>query len=114
MAQTIALETGEIARFAPGGNDASYCRCVRSTQRSNGKRKGQGHVKNGHAYLEGASREAAPFAIRFHPKVHRFYQRKAAKHQGLVARKSVAPKLARACLYVIRDQVPFEVERAFG
>lgn len=114
LAQTIALETGEIARFATGGNYASYCRCVRSTKLSNGKRKGQGNVKNGHPYLEWAYMEAAQFAIRFHPKVQRFSQRKAAKNHVMVARKSVAHTLARACFDVIRDQVPFDGERAFG
>jgi transposase len=114
LAQTIALETGEIARFPTVGNYASYCRCVRSTKLSNGKRKGQGNVKNGHPYLEWAYMEAAQFAIRFQPKVQRFYQRKTAKSHLMVARKSVAHKLARACFYVMRDQVPFDVDRAFG
>ena len=58
--------------------------------------------------------EAAQFAIRVSPKIQRFYQRKLAKNHLMVARKSVAHKLARACFYVMRDLVPFEVERAFG
>jgi transposase len=45
LAQTIVLETGDSRRFATVGNDASSCRCVQSTKSSNGKRKGQGHVK---------------------------------------------------------------------
>jgi len=28
LAQTIVLETGDMGRFPPVGNDASYCRCV--------------------------------------------------------------------------------------
>ena len=114
LAQTIVLETGDITRFATVGNYASYCRCVRSTKLSNGKRKGRGNVKNGNPYLEWAYMEAAQFAMRFSPTVQRFYQRKAAKSHLMVARKSVAHKLARACFYVMRDQVPFEVAKAFG
>jgi len=114
LAQTIVRDTGPIGRFPAVGNDASSCRCVRSTKRSNGKRKGQGHGKNGHPYLEWASREAAQFAMRFDPKIQRFYQRKASKSHMMVARKSVAHKLARACFYVMRDLRPFDVERAFG
>jgi transposase len=83
-------------------------------QISNGKRKGQGNVKNGHPYLEWAYMEAAQFAIRFSPKVQRFYQRKAAKNPRMIARKSVAHKLARACFYVMRELVPFDVNKAFG
>jgi len=49
------LETGDMRRFPTVGNYASYCRCVGSTNIRNGKRKGQGNIKNGHPYLEWAS-----------------------------------------------------------
>src|SRR5207245_323597 len=99
VAQTIVLETGDMRRFPTVGHDASYCRCVQSTKISNGKRKGQGNVKNGHPYLAWASMEAAQFAVRFSPTVQRFYQRKQAKSPLMVARKAVAHKLSRACSY---------------
>jgi transposase len=114
LAQTIVLETGAIDRFPTVGHYASYCRCVTSTKISNGKRKGQGNGKNGHPYLEWASMEAAQFAIRFSPTVQRFSQRKQAKSHLMIARKAVAHKLARACYYIMRDLVPFEVHKAFG
>jgi transposase len=114
LAQTIVLETGDIGRFPSVGNYASYCRCVGSTKISNGKRKGQGNVKNGNPYLEWASMEAAQFALRFSPTVQRFYQRKQAKGHLMMARKAVAHKLARACYDIMRDLVPFEVHKAFG
>jgi transposase len=116
LAQTIALETGQIGRFPTVGDYASYCRCVNSTKLSNGKRKGQGNVKNGHLYLGWAYMEAAQFAIRFNPQAQRFYQRKLAKstNNTVLARKSVAHKLSRACYYIMRDLVPFEATKAFG
>ena len=114
LAQTIVLETGHIGRFPTVGNYASYCRCVKSTKISNGKRKGQGNSKNGNFYLEWAYMEAAQFAIRFSPTVQRFYQRKQAKSPVMVARQAVAHKLSRACYYIIRDLVPFKVQKAFG
>jgi len=40
LALTIALETGDIGRFAGPGNFASYARTVKSTRESNGKKKG--------------------------------------------------------------------------
>ena len=46
--------------------------------------------------------------------MHRYYQRKQAKTNVPVARKTVAPKLARACYDMMRDQVPFDVAKAFG
>jgi transposase len=114
LAQTIVLETGDMGRFPTVGNDASFCRCVGSTKISNGKRKGHGNVKNGNPYLEWASMKAAQFAMRFRPTVQRFCQRKQVKSHLMIARKAVAHKLARACYYIMRDLVPFDVHKAFG
>ena len=114
LAQTILLETGDIGRFPSVGDYASYCRCVDSTKVSNGKRKGQGNVKNGNPYLSWAYAEAAHFAIRFNPNVQRYYQRKLAKTKLPVARKTVAHKLARACYHMMRHQVAFDAAKAFG
>jgi len=111
---TIMLETGEIGRFARVGNYASYCRCVGSEHLSNGKRKGRGNTKNGNKYLAWAYIEAANFAVRYNPQIKRYYQRKAARTNRIVAIKTVAHKLARACYYILRDQVPFDVSRAFA
>ena len=110
---TIMLETGEIERFAKVGNYASYCRCVGSERLSNGKRKGRGNTKNGNRYLAWAYIEAANFAVRFNPQIKRYYQRKRARNNGIVAIKTVAHKLARACYYILRDQVAFDVNKAF-
>jgi len=114
LALTIMLAAGQINRFPSVGDFSSYCRCVSSEKLSNGKKKGSGNVKNGNAYLSWAFIEAAHFAIRHNPVIRRFYQRKQAKTLSVVALKAVAHKLARACYYVMRDQVPFEVEKCFG
>jgi transposase len=113
LGMTIMLETGTISRFATVGDFASYCRCVSSQKLSNGKRKGQGNIKNGNKYLAWAFVEAANFAVRYNAQIKRFYQRKRAKTNSVVAIKAVAHKLARACYYMLRDQVPFEVDKAF-
>jgi transposase len=114
LALTIMLETGDIRRFSSVGNFASYCRCVGSQKISNGKKKGKGNTKNGNKYLAWAFVEAANFAIRFNAKIKSFYQRKKAKTQGVVAIKAVAHKLCRACYYIMRDHVAFDVTKAFG
>src|SRR6266481_6226951 len=113
LALTIMLETGEIKRFSTVGDYASYCRCVGSQKLSNGKKKGSGNTKNGNKYLAWAFVEAAHFAVRYNPCIKRFYQRKHAKTNTVVATKAVAHKLARACFYILRDQVPFDVTKAF-
>ena len=113
LALTIMLETGDIRRFAKVGNYASYCRCVGSTRLSNGKQKGKGNAKNGNRYLSWAFVEAANFAIRYNDSIKRYYQRKQAKTNKTVAIKTVAHKLARACYYIMRDQVEFDLQKAF-
>lgn len=108
------LETGEIERFASVGNYASYCRCVGSQKISNGKRKGSGNTKNGNKYLAWAFVEAANFAIRFNSRIKSFYQKKKSKSHKIVAIKAVAHKLCRACYYIIKDQVAFDITKAFA
>lgn len=111
---TIMLESGDMNRFAKVGNYASYCRCVKSERLSNGKKKGENNRKNGNKYLAWAFIEAANFAIRYNDKIQSFYQKKKSKTNGIIATKAVAHKLARACYHVIKDQVPFEVNKAFA
>ena len=111
---TILLETGPIARFAEVGHYASYCRCVGSERLSNGKRKGRGNTKSGNKYLAWTYVEAANFAVRYNAVIQRYYQRKRGRTNGIVAIKTVAHKLARACYYMLRDGTDFEVGRAFA
>ena len=95
------------------GNYVSYARLVGSSHLTNGKRKGSGNTKNGNAFLCWAFIEAANFAIRFNPMIRSFYQRKQARTKRIVALKAVAHKLARACYHVIKEDVAFDVVRAF-
>jgi transposase len=114
LALTIMLEVGDIKRFAKVGNYSSYCRCVRSERVSNGKKKSQNNKKNGNAYLSWAYVEAANFTRRFCPKAQRFYQRKMAKTNPIVATKALANKICRASYYVMRDEIPYETGKLFG
>ena len=113
LALTIMYETGPIERFAKVGNYASYCRCVGSRRLSNEKVKGKGNRKNGNKHLCWAYVEAAHHALWHYEYVERYYQRKMAKTNLIVARKTIAHKLARACYYIIRDQKEFDPTRVF-
>ena len=114
LAGTILLEAGDMRRFATVGHFASYCRCVGSEHVSNGQRKGAGNTKTGNTYLSWAFIEAAHFAIHYETVIRSVYQRKQARTHPLVALKAVAHKLARACYHMLREQVPFDLSRAFG
>jgi transposase len=114
LGMTIMYETGTIERFGKVGQFASYARCVGSGRFSNFSKKGEGNRKNGNKYLAWAFVEAAHHATRYNERIRAFYQRKKAKKNGAVATKAVAHKLARACYHVLKDQVPFDVDRAFA
>lgn len=114
LALTIALETGDIDRFASAGKFASYARTVGSRRESNGKKKGEGNTKCGNKHLAWAFVEAAHFAVRYDEQIRRFYQKKCARTLPVVAIKAVAHKLARACHHVMKRDEPFDVARAFG
>jgi transposase len=114
LATTIMLETGTIERFAQVGNFASYARCVDSARYSNGKKKGEGNRKNGNRYLAWAFVEAANFALRYNAAAKRFYERKKAKTNAMVATKALAHKLARACYHMLKEQRDFDEQRCFA
>ena len=86
---------------------------VDSKRLSNNKKKGENNRKNGNKYLAWAFVEAANFSIRYSDTIKGFYQRKCAKTKRVIAIKAVAHKLARACFYVMRDNVEFDVKKAF-
>jgi len=110
LAMTIMLEVGDISRFAKVGNFASYCRCVSSQRLSDGKSKGSGNRKNGNRYLSWAFVEAAQLGRRYSQRFCRYYDRKAAQTNTIVATKALSNKLARICYYIMRDQVSFKEE----
>jgi transposase len=114
LGMTIMYEAGTMERFGKVGQFASYGRCVGSSRWSNGKKKGEGNRKNGNKYLAWAFVEAAHYAVRYNQRIRKFFDRKKAKTNGIVAVKAVAHKLARACYHVLKEQAPFEETRAFA
>jgi transposase len=113
LALTIMLEVGDISRFPKVGNFASYARCVPTARLSAGKSKGKGNRKNGNRYLCWAFVEASNFSRRFNEKFRKYYQKKSAKTNNIIATKAICNKLARISYYVMRDQVPFDDEAIF-
>jgi transposase len=110
LAMTIMLEVGDIGRFAKVGNFTSYCRCAPTQRLSDGKSKGSGNRKNGNHYLSWAFSEAAQMARRFNTRFRRYYDRKAAQTNTIVATRALSNKLARVCYYIMRDRVAFNDE----
>ena len=114
LTMTIMLETGPLTRFPGPGNYASYCRAVKTEHTSNERKKGEGNGKSGNRYLAWAYIEAANFAVRYSPELRAWYERKAARTKRVVALKALANKLAKACYFILRDGVEFDVKRLVG
>lgn len=114
LAWVIVLEAGDVHRFAQVGHFTSYCRCVQSVKISNGKKKGAANKKNGNAYLAWAFHEAAHFAVRYLPQAKGYYERKSRQRNRMVAMKAIAHKLARACYFIMRDEVVFDPDKLFA
>lgn len=110
---TIRLESGDMSRFPTVGDYTSYCRGTGSERLSNGKTKGVNNKRNGNAYLAWAFLEAAHFAVINYPPAQRFFERKRAQTNAILASKALASKLSKAAFYVMRDQVDFDPEKLF-
>jgi transposase len=110
----IMLETGDIGRFPAVGNYTSYCRGVKAERESNEKKKGLNNRRNGNKYLSWAYIEAANFMLRFCPEAKCWYQRKLAKTKRIVALKALSAKIAKACYFIMRDQVEFDMKKIFA
>jgi transposase len=110
---TILLETVDPKRFASPGDYASYCRCVDSRRMSNGKKKGENNGKCGNKYLAWAFVEAANFAQRHDAACRKFYDRKKAQVNGIVATKALACKLAKAAWHMMSQNTPSDSGRIF-
>lgn len=54
-------------------------------------------------------------AVRYSPEMHAWLQRKQARSdKRVIAVKSLANKLAKACFFIMRDEKEFEVKRLVG
>jgi len=58
--------------------------------------------------------EAANFARRFSEDAKRFFEKKKAKTNTVVATKALAHKLARASYHILKEKQPFDARRCFA
>lgn len=114
LAMVITTETGDIKRFTKSGKFTSYCRAVNSQRTSNGKNKGKNNSKNGNRYLSWAFSEAAVNSKRYCESANKYWQRKNSKTSKVVAYKSLAAKLSKACYYIMRDGTEYCPKKLFG
>ncbi len=113
LGMTITMEVGDVGRFATDGDFASYCRTVDARRLSNDKKKADGNQKCGNRYLAWAFVEAANFARRYDESCRRWYDRKAARTNKVLATKALGCKLAKAAWHVMSQHSDYNEKRMF-
>jgi transposase len=97
----IAMETGDIHRFADAKHYCSYCRLAPGAKDSGGKHSHRSGSKDGNQYLKYAFTEAAIKAMMFYPEIKRFAVQVEQRSNTSIARTVVAKELAKIVYYVL-------------
>jgi transposase len=110
----IAMETGDIHRFADAKHYCSYCRLAPGAKDSGGKHSHRSGSKDGNQYLKYAFTEAAIKAMMFYPEIRHFAAHVESRSNATIARTVVAKELARIVYYVLTRQQAFETFKGIG
>ena len=111
IALTILYEVGDIERFETVGQFSSYCRLVRCSHESAGKKYGCGGKKIGNPYLKRAFTEAALFVSKFNPEIEKYFNKMQSKKGKMKAYCILGNKLARVVYHMIKTGKVFDEKR---
>lgn len=104
-------EIHQIERFPTVQDFASYCRLVRCSKESGGKRLGTSGKKIGNAHLKWAFSEAATLFLRNNPQAQKLLARLEKKPDKGKALSILAHKLGRAVYFMLKRQVAFDMNQ---
>jgi transposase len=104
----IAMETGDIHRFADAKHYCSYSRLVPGAKDSGGRHSHRSGSKDGNRYLKFAFTESAVKAMQFYPEIRHFASRLEHRATKAIARTVVAKELAKITYYVLSRQEEFK------
>jgi len=113
LSLVLLYEIHDIQRFPRVQDFVSYCRLVKCSKESAGKRYGTSGTKIGNAHLKWAFSEAAVLFLRDHAAAQKYLARLEHKHGKGKALTLLAQKLARAVYYMLKRQVAFDTETFF-
>jgi transposase len=111
LSLVLLYEIHDIARFPRVQAFVSYCRLVKCTKESAGKRYGTSGTKIGNAYLKWAFSEAAVLFLRNNPAGQKYLTRLEKKHGKGKALTVLAHKLARAVYCLLKRHTAFEMDK---
>ena len=110
LSLVLLYEIHQIDRFPSVQEFASYCRLVKCSKESGGKRLGTSGKKIGNAHLKWAFSEAATLFLRNNPQAQKLLARLEKKHDKGKALSILAHKLGRAVYFMLKRKVAFDME----
>jgi transposase len=111
LSLVLLYEIHRIERFPSVQDFASYCRLVKCSKESGGKRLGTSGKKIGNAHLKWAFSEAATLFLRNNPQGQKLLSRLEKKHDKGKALSILAHKLGRAVYFMLKRKAAFDMER---
>jgi transposase len=110
LSLVLLYEIHRIDRFPSVQDFASYCRLVKCSKESGGKRLGTSGAKIGNAHLKWAFSEAAVLFWRNNPQGQKLLARLENKHDTGKALTILAHKLARAVYYMLKRKTAVDMD----
>ena len=111
LALVILYEVQDIGRFPREQDFVSYCRLVKCTKESAGKKYGTSGKKIGNAYLKWAFSEVAVLFLRNNPEGQKYLARLEKKHSKGKALTILAHRLARTVYHLLRREQAFDMNK---
>jgi len=111
IALTILCEIDNIQRFHQVGDFISYCRLIKCTHESAGKKYSGSNGKIGNPHLKRAFSEAATFVIKFNPEIKKYFEKLSNRKGKKLAYGIIARKLAHVIYYMLKRKNIFNMKR---
>jgi transposase len=109
LSLVLLYEIHDITRFPRVQDFLSYCRLVKCTKESAGKRYGTSGTKIGNAHLKWAFSEAAVLFLRANPAGQKYLTKLEKKHGAGKALTLLGQKLGRTVYYMLQRQTAFDM-----
>ena len=110
----ILYEIENINRFPTVQNFVSYCRLVKCTKESNGKKYGSSGKKIGNAHLKWAFSEAAALFLKDNEPGKRYLHRLTNKYGKAKALSILAHRMGRAVYLMLKNKEAFDQNQFLG
>jgi transposase len=111
LSLVLLYEIHDITRFPRVQDFLSYCRLVKCTKESAGKRYGTSGTKIGNAHLKWAFSEAAVLFLRANPAGQKYLSKLEKKHGSGKALTLLGQKLGRTVYYMLQRQTAFDMDK---